>query len=115
MEYSRKRLSLIPVERNTPGLIEKRKLFARHVNVLSNSQLLYLDECGFNSHTSRHYGYSQKNQKAIKHISGSKGRNVSIVCIISEKGVISFEIIQDSVNGMILNNLLNEKLERFLK
>ena len=108
--YSRKRISLIPVERNSTRNIEMRKTYANHISLFVNSQLYFLDECGFNKHIFRTYGYSQKNTKAIKDISGNKGANISLICIISSQGVVAYEIIQNSYNGLRLNDFLANKL-----
>lgn len=112
--YSRKRLSLIPIERNTPAIIEKRTLFARHIAAIRDEQLLFLDECGFSRHTMRHYGYSLRNQKAVQNVRGSRGNNQSLICIISHNDCIANQIFDGSVNGERLRNFLEESLPQHI-
>jgi len=58
MDYFRKRLVLIPEERNTPKNIDARQNYAREVQFIANSNLVFLDETGLNLHQMRNYGYS---------------------------------------------------------
>lgn len=110
INYSRKRLVQMPDERNSFRIIENRRIFAENINNISDNQLFYLDECGFNKHTSRSYGYSPKNQKAIKTVSANRGQNISLLAMISKNGYIAFKIIQCPINGQILKDFLNNEL-----
>lgn len=113
MRYSRKVLSLIPVERNTPNAIERRIGYARHVSNLSDDQMLFLDECGFNFHTSRHFGYSTVNQKAVKNITGNRGQNTSLLSVISNSGCEASRIFRGAVNTQRLVDFIQEELREF--
>ncbi|KAF0987369.1 hypothetical protein HZS_8046 [Henneguya salminicola] len=42
---------------------------------------LFLDESGFNLHTSINYGYLDKNVDAVSFVSPNRGRNVSTCCL----------------------------------
>lgn len=110
LEYSRKRLTIVPIERNTPTNIESRRIYARMITELKDENLFFLDECGFNSHTNNHYGYSPVNTKAIKFLRAGKGQNVSLLCMISIDGLLSFTIHKGSINTLILKNFLNNEL-----
>jgi transposase len=63
--YTRKRLVKIPAERNSLAAINKRWEYCSEVNNLRNENLFFLDEMGFNLHTSSRYGYSLKNTKSV--------------------------------------------------
>ena len=52
LHITRKRLSLVPNERNSPSNIEARKAYGRAMENKEISDLVYLDETGFNLHTS---------------------------------------------------------------
>ena len=51
MSFTRKRLTKVPVERNSERAIALRQAYAREMQNHSSSQLVYLDETGFNLHT----------------------------------------------------------------
>ena len=65
MNITRKRLSLIPAERNSPRILEVRQLYARELLNILPERLVYLDETGLNLHTTQHYGYSVRNTKVF--------------------------------------------------
>ncbi|KAI0978856.1 hypothetical protein GJ496_004084 [Pomphorhynchus laevis] len=48
---TRKRLTCIPIERNTESRIDDRAVYASDISVLGNEDLFFLDETGFNLHT----------------------------------------------------------------
>ncbi|KAF0986164.1 hypothetical protein HZS_5387 [Henneguya salminicola] len=54
---------------------------------------LFLDESGFNLHTSINYGYSDKNVNAVSFVPPNRGRNVSTCCVISVTRLENFEVI----------------------
>ena len=112
-KFSRKRLESIPVEQNTPQLIERRIMFAQHVSRIADSDLIYLDESGFNAHTSRHYGYSPINNKAIKNVTASKGKNTSLLCMITNQGCMAYHIVNGAVNAEILKTFLSENFPNY--
>lgn len=64
LNITRKRLSLIPIERNASRVIRERTLYAFFIYRINVEDLVFLDETGFNLHSSRGYGYYIKNQKA---------------------------------------------------
>ncbi|KAG0434560.1 hypothetical protein DMUE_5137 [Dictyocoela muelleri] len=111
MKFSRKRLSLIPVKRNTPQLIGIRKIYACFVNQIHNEQLIFLDKSGFNAHTQRHYGYTPLGEKAIKVVRGNRGSNISLLSMITLRGTLAYEIKQGAINTNILADFLDRYLE----
>ena len=52
MNITRKRLTKIPIERNSIRILDSRQSYARDVINYTNEKFLYLDETGFNLHTS---------------------------------------------------------------
>lgn len=99
MEYSRKRLVKIPMERNSQRTIENRQLYARGIEYLSDSCLIYLDETGVNQHQTRNYGYSPINSKSYKLVKANRGTNISCMVAIKVTGVICFELKDGAFNG----------------
>ena len=55
----------------SPNAISLRKVHPAEIRQIENSRLLYLDETGFNLHTSANYGYSPKNMEEVRMISAN--------------------------------------------
>ena len=62
MKFTRKRLTLIPMERNTPERIDSRDIYASEILMIERKNLIFLDETGFNQYAQLTYGYSQRNR-----------------------------------------------------
>jgi len=110
MEITRKRLTNIPVERNSERVIGLRQAYARELINYSLNHLVYLDETGFNLHTSTNYGYSHKNMKAFAMFPANKGVNISLMAAIDVNGVISYDLKDGAYNGMAFINFISMKL-----
>lgn len=110
LNLTRKRLVLIPYERNTNERIEARAEFAAHISRYHDRNLLYLDETGFNEHSRRYYGYSEANEPAYIRTPGNKGVNKSVMVAIDYKGIVAYErqnqaFNKDSFKAFIQNKL----------
>lgn len=108
---SRKRLTLIPNERNTSERLDERSIYAAEIALFSFDNLIFLDETGFNQHSRRRYGYSNVNQKAYMTVPANRGTNNSLLCAISKNGPISYKIKLGAYNAenfmeFISNNLV---------
>ena len=107
-EITRKRLKARPSLTQTPAHLEKRKVYAREIRVLSNELLIYIDETGFNLHTGAKYGYSPKNTDAYRLVPRDRQRNVSLLACISNRGVIYHKIEVGSFTGAKVASFLEE-------
>jgi len=107
---TRKRLSLVPIERNSPRLIEMRKVYGHAMNDITLDRLVFLDETGFNLHSSQNYGYSMKNTKAFISVQANRGINQSLMCAIDINGVVAFEILSGAYNGDKFKLFIETKL-----
>jgi len=115
MGITRKRLTKIPIERNSDRIISLRQCYAKEMQNHALGHLVYLDETGFNLHTSTNYGYSQKNTKAFAMFPANKGVNISLLAAIDINGVIAFELTDGAYNGTRFINFINEKLVPYFK
>ena len=61
MDFTRKRLNMVPVERNTTRTLNPRQEYCKRINNTPDTNLVLLDDTCFNMHTRKHYGYSLKN------------------------------------------------------
>jgi len=99
MEMTRKRLVKVPIERNSPRVLDLRRTYALELQHYALEKLIYLDETGFNLHTSTNYGYSPKNSKAYIMTPANKGINISLMAAIGMSGVIAYQLRDGAYNG----------------
>ena len=98
MQISRKRLTLVPKQRNTEDKKDMRAIYACELGRISDSNLVFLDETGFNKHTTRSYGYSLINTKAHLNVDDNKGTNISLMCAIDDSGLLFYQYKQGSLH-----------------
>lgn len=96
---TRKRISRIPEDRNSQRITNMRAIYCSDVSVIPLDRLVFLDETGFNLHTSQTYGYSKVGTKAYTTVKSNRGINQSLMCAISIDGIIGSEIISGAYNG----------------
>lgn len=112
MDYTRKRLSIVPTERNATRTIDLRQEFCRYINNVSNENLVFLDETGFNLHQKKHYGYSLKNTKCFITMPGSRGRNMSLMLAIKQSGIVAKGIVEGAYNGDTFKSFITDELKQ---
>ncbi|KAG0422375.1 hypothetical protein DMUE_6217, partial [Dictyocoela muelleri] len=71
----------------TPNNNAQRQNFCSVMLGKMSRCILFLDESGFNLHTSTNYGYSCVNEDAFLYQPASKGQNISLCGIISCNGI----------------------------
>ncbi|KAG0425218.1 Transposable element Tc3 transposase, partial [Dictyocoela muelleri] len=92
MGYTRKSLTLVPLNRNSDENKNVRALFASSLVSINDNQIIYVDETGFNLHSYQNMGYSPINTKCFITVPNSKGVNISVLCAITTLGVLAFKI-----------------------
>ncbi|KRH93675.1 transposable element [Pseudoloma neurophilia] len=112
-DYTRKRLGKIPITRNSPAMIEKRRLHCIGPRQIEDEDLLFLDESGFNSGMTRNYGYSSRGQKSVLANEFSRQRNTSLIAVISIRGCLAYEYYSGAINSTILEQFIREKLPNY--
>lgn len=73
---TRKRLLLVPVERDTETQLQRRAIYASEISLFAFEDLVFPDETGFNLHATRRFGCSAVNTRA------NRGTNGSCMCAI---------------------------------
>ena len=58
-----------------------------------------MDETGFNLHSTNNYGYSPANVDAIRHITANRGRDISLIAIMSLHQFANFNFIDGVYTG----------------
>lgn len=115
MKITRKRLTLVPYERNTIEKINARAIYATEISRIQDENLVFLDETGFNQHTKRSYGYSFENTKAFKLVPANRNINRSLMCVINLHGVVAFSVKTGSYNAVCFIDFIQEKLIPFFQ
>ncbi|KAF7685531.1 hypothetical protein CDIK_3720 [Cucumispora dikerogammari] len=90
----KKRAKVILTETNKTA----RHLFCATVLGRKARNIMFLDESGFNLHTSINYGHSVVNQDALLYQPTSRGQNISLCGLISINGVEHFKILDGAYN-----------------
>jgi len=99
INFSRKRLKRVSNRVLSNDLIEERFNFCVRVNALPNTDLLYIDETGFNLHSTNNYGYSPANAEAIRHVPANRGRNISLLAVMSMYQFENYKLIDGAYTG----------------
>ncbi|KAF7684872.1 hypothetical protein CDIK_4379 [Cucumispora dikerogammari] len=115
MNISRKILSRVPSNKNSPRVLELRYSYARECELFSSENFVYLDETGFNLHTTTNYGYSLVNTKAFVNVVLNRGQNISLLAAISSREIVGFDIQQGAFNGDLLKVFIEQKLAPYFR
>lgn len=112
-EITRKRLRKKSVKITSPEVISQRKCYAREMRGIRSSRILFLDETGFNLHSKNNYGYSPKNTQAFSIVPSNRGRNISVISLLSSTKLVHTKIIDGPYNGQLLMEFLEECVGHF--
>ncbi|KAG0423382.1 hypothetical protein DMUE_6152, partial [Dictyocoela muelleri] len=85
-----------------------RREYCIQILMLRRKKNLFLDESGFNLHTSINYGYSMPNVDPVLYLSASRGQNISICAIMSITGIEYHKIIDGGYDQVIFNDFIRE-------
>ena len=115
MKLTRKRLVLVPAERNTEARIDERAIFSADISRFADDRLVFLDETGFSQHTRRTYGYSSINSPAYITVPANRGINRSVLCAIGVHGLIASECRTGSFNSESFIRFIEDKLVPYFR
>ncbi|KAG0438483.1 hypothetical protein DMUE_3060 [Dictyocoela muelleri] len=110
MNYTRKVLTLIPINRNSDQNKIVRNQYGSFISNIRNDQLIFIDETGFNLHLAPKFGYSQRNTKCYVNVPNSKGSNVSLLCAINIQGILAYKIKVGSFKSIDFLSYINNVL-----
>lgn len=99
----------VPMRRNTP---ETKALRFQYMTWLSNldvnSQIIYIDECGFNTYTRRNQGRAPVGERVRQRVGGIRGRNINLILAINaDVGLVYFELQQQTLNHERYQEFIN--------
>lgn len=110
MNYTRKTLTLVPINRNSNENKLVRFQYASSLINISNEKLIFLDESGFNLHLHQKLGYSPKNTKCFINVPNSKGTNVSLLCAIQVDGILASKAKVGSFKSVDMVDFIHNEL-----
>lgn len=88
---SLKKVQLEPLERNTPERIQARKKWMEEMKSMGVDYMnncVFIDEAGFNANLRRTQGWAPKGELAIVKVLTARANSISILGVISSKGLI---------------------------
>ena len=94
-------------------MIERRFLYGTQVDGMTNDELFFLDETGFNLHIGVTRSWSQVGQTPIVLVPANKGQNVSALVCISTSGVKTISIKDGAFNCVDFIEFLTDLAHRF--
>ncbi len=100
----KKRANVVLSQQN----IIQRQQFSSHMLGKLNRSIFFLNESGFNLHTSINYGYSPVNEDAFLYQPASRGQNISLCALISINGLEHYKLIDGAYNEHIFIEFLTE-------
>ena len=100
----KKRSNVVLNHRN----IDQRQAFCSAMSEKISKRVVFLDESGYNLHTSTNYGYLPVSQDAVLYQQASRGRNISLCSIISTRSVEHFKLIDGGFNRDSFEDFLVE-------
>ena len=110
MGYTRKRLKIVTQQANAAEIIEQRFAYSIHLAHIPDDVIIYLDETGFNLHTSQHFGYAPVGSHAVQTVPTNRGRNLSVLVAVTVYGVLTFGIQQQAYNTESMMEWINDFL-----
>ena len=111
-----KRTQIIPIERSSTRTIKLRfeyvENFYRMARTITNLNIIYIDESGFNLHITNNYGRAKPGVSPTTEVSASKGRNITLMQAINKESAIYYEMLVGPINaltcGRFLKNLIKD-------
>jgi len=82
----------IPIDWNTPRVIEARFNYVMSMHGLQNRPLIFIDETGFNLHCKKSKGRAVSGEKAILTLV-PKGKRVTVIAALSMDGICHSKIV----------------------
>ncbi|KAF7692226.1 hypothetical protein CDIK_2431 [Cucumispora dikerogammari] len=99
MNYSRKELPFVPAESNTLRLMGLRQTCGKNLMHIFVERPVFLDETGFNLHSSENYGYSPVNTRGYSVVRANRDTSQSLMCAVDISGIIASDIITGAYDG----------------
>ena len=94
-----KKLEDAPIDRNSPATKESRREYATWFMQNQGQNFIFVDECGFNLFMARTRGRARINQRAVRQVTSSRGKNLNLLMVVTPAtGLYYYEIEEGIVN-----------------
>ena len=104
--YTLKRISLVPIRRNTEKNINTRQNYARLymqlITNLSEEKIFFFDEAGFSISMKPTRGRSAANTRAIHTVRYIRSINISLICIMNKNAIQYYATNENAFNSSSL-------------
>ena len=99
----------VPVDRNTPELAQKR-IEWRYIND-AKAKLVYIDESGFNLHSTSGKGWAVVGFTPETNVCSNKGQNISLLAaMIQGKKIKCYHIKRGSITSEVIVEWMERNL-----
>ncbi|KAA6394541.1 MAG: hypothetical protein EZS28_009931 [Streblomastix strix] len=88
----------IPFLRNENRVKDLHVVASQMISETPDDDLLFLDETGFNLHITKLFGQSPKVKKATNIVPASQGQNLSVIALISCRGLEAYQVTEGAIN-----------------
>ena len=103
--FTRKKLQQTALQRS----VEYRGQFFAEVQFYDVKQFVWMDETGSDDRN-RRFGYSLRGEAPVCHHLLHRGRRISAIAVMSTDGLITYDLVHESVNGERFMQFLQGKL-----
>lgn len=98
-----------------PDVVEKRDAFCEEVRGIPREKLIFLDEVGVNLGMTPSHARAPVGERAVCHVPGSRGSNISVIAAVRESEVIAWYPHDGAVDGERFVGFLRDRLSPSLK
>jgi len=114
LHFSVKRISPIPISRNTPENIEVRRVYGYKFLEMDRERdkVFYIDETGIAVHTRLNYGRSRRGQRANLTVRAIRGKNYSVCMAMNWKGIVLYEPQDKAFNSFSFAEFLKKLIDK---
>ena len=105
-----KLLRSIPTQWNASDVKEERVAYVTwFFEEATQRETVFVDECGFNVWTSRTQGRSARGSRAVRMVSGSRGKNLTVCMAVSPRlGLVHFSFVEGGMNKELFMHFIGE-------
>lgn len=107
MNYSFKRVVLVPESRNTSELIELRFSYCSNYLLFDENNLIFVDEFGISCSTRVGYGRSLVGTSPRKEIRALRSKNFSVCAALCKTNLVAFEVNEIAYNSESFKGFIN--------
>ena len=110
MGWTRKRLGLVPVSRNSSRVKNLRVAYGEWLQTPLDQSLVFADEFGVNLHSTPHYGWAPSGETPRQVVPDQRGSNISVALALTADGTLVHQIQTRPFNASSFTEFLADRL-----